>query len=70
MRARIVQKTKPPLLNFCLDLLERNPPDYDGLQGWSKVTLAPATSCTRTGTSQPIVHWELAHIGDPMDVIA
>jgi aminoglycoside phosphotransferase (APT) family kinase protein len=71
MRARVAKYGKPaPLLNFCIDWLDRNIPDYDGPTVLVQGDTGPGNFMYADGKVTAVVDWELAHFGDPMDDIA
>ncbi|WP_054815012.1 phosphotransferase family protein [Nocardia arizonensis] len=71
MRKRVARRDEPaPLLNFCLDWLERNVPEYDGPVVLVQGDTGPGNFMYENGKVTAIVDMELAHYGDPMDDIA
>lgn len=59
-----------PLVEVCLDWLERNVPDYDGPVVLVQGDTGPGNFLYQDGRVTAVLDWELAHFSDPMDDIA
>ena len=59
-----------PLVDLCLEWLDRNVPDYVGPVVLVQGDTGPGNFLYQDGRVTAVLDWELAHFGDPMDDIA